>query len=203
MAKPRFHASRVEESHKKKVVSLMFDLKCPPKHASAGFSRTELLTIIVLVVILEVVSSGYNIQEASVRTKVVRALSDMRSLATAIETYSIDQKHYPAVTEQNQYPLSARLRALTTPIAYLNHLPSDMFKDQKNPVSHPSLVDTYYYDLKIVEAPGNSQGVETQWRLISAGPDRVFEYGAVVYDTTNGTKSRGDLVWTGGFGKPQ
>ncbi len=182
----------------------MFCSKRTSKRASAGFSRAELLTIIVIVVILEVLSSGYNIREASVRTKVARTQNDMRCLANAIETYSLDQKHYPVVTEQNQYPLSARLCALTTPIPYLSQLPADLFKDHKNGIFHPALVDAYYYDLQTVETLGKSLApsrlCETQWRLISAGPDRIFEYGNVIYDATNGAKSRGDIVWTNGRG---
>ncbi len=115
------------------------------------------------------------------QTPVSIAKRDLHSLATALATYEIDNKCYPVLTKNNRYPLSARLRCLTTPVAYLSELPRDPFMDPQNTV-----LDTYYYDLV---TPDN-------WRLISAGPDGIFEYAEVVFDPTNGTNSRGDIFVT-------
>jgi hypothetical protein len=184
----------------------MFFSRWTHKRGAAGAVRTEPVVFVSIVIILAFLGSEYNIQEANVRAKVARTLSDMRCLATALETYSLDQNRYPAVTDWNALPLSARLRALTTPIAYLNKLPTDVFRDHRMPVFPIGAVDAYYYDL---QQPGvldpisvNPRSKETTWRLISAGPDLFFEYGLVIYDATNGTKSRGDIVWTGGGLKP-
>ncbi|HPR99963.1 MAG TPA: hypothetical protein PLA90_00310 [Candidatus Sumerlaeota bacterium] len=139
---------------------------------------TGLITILLLMVLGRIFLNNCDLVK---RTPESIARSDLHSLAVALESYEIENNCYPVVTTENRYPLSARLRCLTTPVAYLSELPRDPFMDQRD-----TILDTYYYDLV---TPDN-------WRLISAGPDQIFEYGEVIYDGTNGTNSRGDVVLT-------
>ena len=158
-----------------------------------------------------------NFLEAEQRSQVSRAKADMRSLATAIEAYSVDTDTYPAWTsgpEGSIYgtlaapggPLAGqptfRMKAnasdpvmtLTTPIMYLTSVPSDPF----SPVGGQAF--SYWGD-------------NGRWLVWSAGPDKVYDITLEnvpkafapdntpsdllkqkTYDPTNGTVSSGD-VW--------
>ncbi len=63
-----------------------------------GFTLIELLIVVAIIAILAAIAVP-NFLEAQVRSKVSRAKSDQRSLATAIEAYFVDN---------NLYPLAAR-----------------------------------------------------------------------------------------------
>ena len=63
-----------------------------------GFTLIELLIVVAIIAILAAIAVP-NFLEAQVRSKVSRAKSDMRSYATGIESYYVDN---------NSYPVSAR-----------------------------------------------------------------------------------------------
>jgi len=60
-----------------------------------GFTLIELLIVVAIIAILAAIAVP-NFLEAQVRSKVSRAKSDQRSLATAIEAYFVDNNLYPA-----------------------------------------------------------------------------------------------------------
>jgi prepilin-type N-terminal cleavage/methylation domain-containing protein len=62
------------------------------KHA---FTLIELLIVVAIIAILAAIAVP-NFLEAQIRSKVSRAQADMRSLATAIESYRVDNNSYPA-----------------------------------------------------------------------------------------------------------
>jgi type II secretory pathway pseudopilin PulG len=177
----------------------MFSPKRFMKPVSNGLAAVELIILLAIFAILAAIAVP-NFLEAQLRAKVAQLQSDMRALATSIETYNVDFKDYPPVSEENQFPLSARLQVLTTPIAYITQLPADVFPDLKNSAFPEGAVDTYYYDREVtLTAEGDKTTSSTQgWRLVSAGPDQQFEYGKEIFDVTNGTLSRGDIMRTGG-----
>ena len=150
------------------------------------------------------------------RVRYARARSDMRSMATAIETYKLDHGSFPAYTfrpaESSDsaivtppgWPGTSTFRvsgvdSLTTPVAYLTATFPDPFASAKGA--------TFRY-----QAGGNG------WILGSFGPDRdqstggdfvwqkqleVYDSAAadpivkllpLTYDPTNGLVSNGD-VW--------
>jgi hypothetical protein len=148
------------------------------------------------------------VDEAAVRGLVSRTKNDMRSMATGIESYFVDNNRYPAMTTDTQHMQVSGISlfgqvpgprnlvpgenfSLTTPIAYLTSYFQDVFS------SNPADTFAYY-------AP-NDQG----WILFSPGPDGKFDMDWSVYDpsvaqpspdvivfsydVTNGVFSGGDI----------
>lgn len=91
-----------------------------------GFTLIELLIVVAIIAILAAIAVP-NFLEAQIRSKVSRARSDMRSYATGIEAYYIDN---------NQYPLSARA-------GRLNGLPGNVNQFLPNAPANLSQICTY------------------------------------------------------------
>jgi len=103
--------------------------------------------------------------EQSVRQAAAKAKADMRSLATALESYYIDWNAYPRTLTPY----------LTTPISYMSAIPNDPFARQPKPIQY--------------ELNGKST-----WKLWSVGPDQKDDKATLEFDPTNGTISGGDLI---------
>jgi len=96
-----------------------------------AFTLIELLIVVAIIAILAAIAVP-NFLEAQVRSKVSRAKADMRTGATAIESYATDHNSYPksnfysySFAVPSQYPSGGEgfgpaLETLTTPIAYLS-----------------------------------------------------------------------------------
>ncbi|MDX2175310.1 MAG: prepilin-type N-terminal cleavage/methylation domain-containing protein [Candidatus Sumerlaeia bacterium] len=92
-----------------------------------GFTLIELLIVVAIIAILAAIAVP-NFLEAQVRSKVSRAKADMRTIATGLEAYRVDNNRYPDVPS-SALPLppiklginySRRtLTLLSTPISYL------------------------------------------------------------------------------------
>lgn len=155
-----------------------------------GFTLIELLIVVAIIAILAAIAVP-NFLEAQTRSKVARVRSDHRSLATAIESYYVDNNEYPAMTGADATLTSAptadlqnyrtaptsvgrtfrarqtsQLLTLTTPIAYITSVFPDPFADTKG-------IGFRYYS----DGPG--------WILGSWGPDADESVG-------------GDLAWNVG-----
>lgn len=89
-----------------------------------GFTLIELLIVIAIILILIAIALP-NFLEAQIRAKVARARGDMRTMATAMETYNLDFRQYP--TDHEPDGADRGLNQLTSPIAYLASLPEDPF----------------------------------------------------------------------------
>lgn len=123
-----------------------------------GFTLIELLIVVAIIAILAAIAVP-NFLEAQVRAKVSRARSDMRSLATAVESYRVDNNKYPEGTDSatgyderiadflqplglttGYYGFRTRVGSdkyvgrdfagVTTPIAYITSIPTDPFAGQ-------------------------------------------------------------------------
>jgi prepilin-type N-terminal cleavage/methylation domain-containing protein len=93
--------------------------------STKAFTLIELLIVVAIIAILAAIAVP-NFLEAQTRSKVSRMLADMRSIATALEAYQVDNNKYPpadswALTEE-------ALRLTTTPIAYITSTPIDIFR---------------------------------------------------------------------------
>jgi prepilin-type N-terminal cleavage/methylation domain-containing protein len=102
---------------------------------------------------------------------------------------------------------------LTTPVAYMNSIPRDPFLTVPPETSDfGGLVEgdclppwTFMY---MDDQPGDCKGCKSDWTylklgqyaLTSAGPDKRYGFsqasGLIMYDPTNGTRSKGEIIYT-------
>lgn len=177
-----------------------------------AFTLIELLIVVGIIAILAAIAIP-NLLEAQTRSKIARAKSDLRTLATALEAYHTESHAYPDLIpppEDIDTGGAWLLKRLTTPIAYISSLPFDPFLPpaKPEPLMPPEGRKTYRYTAYPI--PPDPARV---WSLASNGPDlsadtmgvyRGFSptlffggdpmlSGWTLYDPTNGTLSRGDL----------
>ncbi len=107
----------------------------------SGFTLIELLIVVAIIAILAAISVP-NLLEAQNRSKVVRTISDMRSLGLAVASYSVDYNGPPrpnnhpgastgVIMIYNMHPFDPASsstwmgRMLTTPVEYISRIPGD------------------------------------------------------------------------------
>lgn len=195
-----------------------------------AFTLIELLIVVAIIAILAAIAVP-NFLEAQVRAKISRCKSDMRSMATAIEAYAVDFTKYPfssgintntmAVEYQNTQMNSVHkwlAPCVTTPIAYITTIPTDLFATSQEP---QPLARHYFYSYLEGEkhrdltpawpGPGNAFENRLQffgpWVIWGCGPDMdrtdlspaaiggpaSTDWHLGYYDPTNGTQSNGDI----------
>ena len=172
-----------------------------------AFTLIELLIVVAIIAILAAIAVP-NFLEAQVRSKVSRAMSDMRSLKTALEAYRLDNNEYITDVGGDELPNWAHL---TTPIAYITSIPLVPFPFRGyagNPFP-PGQEWTDYMWGHIGRPESQARGI--YYVMLCAGPDfdgdfywRAGEIHEIddasgpaidaVYNPTNGTKSSGDLI---------
>jgi len=206
-----------------------------------AFTLIELLIVVAIIAILAAIAVP-NFLEAQTRSKVSRFMADLRTCATGMEAYYVDANRYPpadlypaghdaSITGPNDiYALPGGAegytsRRLTTPIAYVSSLPSDIFahggdglpnahaphyiNDLMNEVLFTTPDEQYFsartraaLALGVDPTPDRYARV-VRWHMHSHGPDRDHDDFAgaagipVAYDPTNGTVSDGDIFYFG------
>jgi prepilin-type N-terminal cleavage/methylation domain-containing protein len=174
-----------------------------------GFTLIELLIVVAIIAILAAIAVP-NFLEAQVRAKVARVNSDQRSIVTALEAYRVDTNKYPPHQD-----VARDLYVLTTPVAYITSLPQDPFNYKEGNLWWASGLSYTWQDLVSIV---NEYGGGTWWGgnggfwlrqmvaqgriylLDSMGPDRHESLAndlTAVYDSTNGTRSEGDIFRVG------
>lgn len=183
----------------------------------AGFTLIELLVVVAIIAILAAIAAP-NYLESQSRAKVSREMTDMRSIASALESYGADYSAYPPHGEilangTVAYPATAGGIStvefppgypLTTPVAYISTIPEDVcMRAPRIPVERRYGYINTRQMANIFRARGwNAQADALEprnggWRLYAAapdgdkGPDTKL---TIPYDPTNGTVSNGDLV---------
>lgn len=114
--------------------------------AKHGFTLIELLIVVAIIAILAAIAVP-NFLEAQVRAKVSRCKSDLRSLATAIESYMVDNNKYPdASFSVITSVFNNRLLNCTTPVAYMTNYPLDPFRIKRTKFPDSGSPDTSTFD---------------------------------------------------------
>lgn len=176
----------------------------------SAFTLIELLIVIGIIAILALIAIP-NLLEAQTRAKVTRAKADMRTLATALESYAADSHSYPPDFDSNIYPgisspdESLTYAVLTTPVAFLTSVPRDPFRPIFSAWQRGSYFEYYGGDATpFYSTPANLevwQSHNVKWFVFSIGPDKVNDRlpanldapADYSYDPTNGTNSSGDF----------
>ena len=126
-----------------------------------AFTLIELLIVVAIIAILAAIAVP-NFLEAQVRARVSRVAADLRTLATAIESYRTDNNGYPvyaaitaptpiedpaASTGMDYFEYLSRRPGLclTTPIAYATSIPSDPFANRYAGTGPEPVVFDYAY----------------------------------------------------------
>ncbi len=192
-----------------------------------GFTLIELLIVVAIIAILAAIAVP-NFLEAQVRAKVSAAKSDMRSMATAMEAYAVDyngyflndKKHYTNLTTPVAY-MSIRPRDPFPAATYggapryeevfyegavalsgnTQYRASNFYNRMKGNTwmfeSHgPSKTDD-------TSGSGENQGISMTtsnfpWHALDDSEKSQSVALGLIYDTTNGTKSRGEIFKAGG-----
>ncbi len=170
-----------------------------------GFTLIELLIVVAIIAILAAIAVP-NFLEAQVRSKVSRAEADMRSLATALESYFVDNNHYPWPYPKDDLYATNVPNELSSPIAYISSTTNivDPFAIKPGAKSarwkrYGYIVDERYrtgeHFYGWVDLTDENELAIGKWRMDSFGPDeRSTNWpNEPSYDPTNGTVSKGDL----------
>jgi prepilin-type N-terminal cleavage/methylation domain-containing protein len=168
-----------------------------------AFTLIELLIVVAIIAILAAIAVP-NFLEAQTRSKVSRTRADMRSLATALESYAVDHNKYAFYlnSADPDYPNYNRTASsderyehkvpfsLTTPVAYITSLPNDVFERVLSEENAENTRHCYHYsnDQDFTSDPAgapNSRELFPVRYLYT----QVVQPGAATY-------ASGSVVWT-------
>ncbi|MCD6386692.1 prepilin-type N-terminal cleavage/methylation domain-containing protein [Candidatus Sumerlaeota bacterium] len=154
-----------------------------------GFTLIELLIVVAIIGILAAIAIP-NFLNASIRSKVARTKSDLRTISTALESYYVDHNKYPPDAQCGVINYLERLKHLTTPIAYITSVLEDPFANAGNitsyfssrpenpyaipPDSSGKLVRPFTYDFACRRLPDGGYESPLTWIHITRYPYSVI-----------------------------
>src|SRR5436190_20094460 len=120
------------------------------RYKRTAFTLIELLIVVAIIAILAAIAVP-NFLEAQVRSKVSRSKADIRTLATALEAYSVDNNAYPQCNSVDNCiwhtpnPAYCTIfERLSTPVAYISAgILADPFRSQYRSGAIDSQTGTY------------------------------------------------------------
>ena len=154
-----------------------------------AFTLIELLIVVAIIAILAAIAVP-NFLEAQTRSKISRVKADMRSLATALEAYAVDNNRMPILRGYLNFSVGQWNRGginnvhdLTTPVAYIT---SVNVLDPFSPPASANVVGDYYEErtgfpvslylcyvnIDLARSESGRQPINTKWVLVSYGPDK-------------------------------
>lgn len=173
---------------------------------NSGFTLIELLIVVAIIAILAAIAIP-NFLAAQTRSKVTRTQAEQKTIATALESYYVDNNEYALYNNPLDDPgdeFYVVPVGLTTPIAYITSLPRDVFNFAGG--SHGKAVHPFHYAYEpaaegevalkyegyYLQSAG--AGLSYKWVIWSHAPDIDCDEGACQYDPTNGIISNGDIA---------
>lgn len=172
-----------------------------------GFTLIELLIVVAIIAILAAIAVP-NFLEAQVRAKVSRVRSDLRSIATALESYFIDNNAYPAYTTDTTMSVNASL-TLGTGMAGTGYptfrirtnAASDLFQTLTTPLSY---ITSYFADpFSLTRGVTFAYYTDTAgWILWSLGPDSDENNGGTAIASDLGPQDAYETVYTSAIAQP-
>lgn len=161
-----------------------------------AFTLIELLIVVAIIAILAAIAVP-NLLEAQIRAKTARVKNDLRTVATALEIFAVDNGHYPLVGIEETVG-----RMLTT-------VPKDIFPTRATSGEVFSSLPYRYMNFTVAPDVIDqvAAAVAGDWAIFSVGPDmqlynnssgdeslriRIFRD----YDPTNGSVSQGNIFRT-------
>ncbi len=182
-----------------------------------GFTLIELLIVVAIIGILAAIAVP-NFLNAQVRAKLSRVESDLRSLATALTMYRVDNGRPPGDVGTPSHGWVYSYVMLTTPVSYMSNVIPDVFQAQDvlegsphHRIGGPNGPLSYDYGTEEFHGyDGNPNHGwykawrDSTWKIGSPGPDLSYVnanqgipgagwLGGVSYDSTNGLNSVGDI----------
>jgi type II secretion system protein G len=88
------------------------------QRSKGAFTLIELLIVVAIIAILAAIAVP-NFLEAQARSKMSRVKADLRSIATALESYRVDNNDYPPELPEDPGFFIEFATLLTTPVAYM------------------------------------------------------------------------------------
>lgn len=142
-----------------------------------AFTLIELLIVVAIIAILAAIAVP-NFLEAQTRARVSRAQNDLRSMSLAMESYRVDNSTY--IASYGDSPIQPHFtwragdhRLLTTPIAYLNSIPPDIFRHIAGVKDENYMLYTVAYRATGNDVTDSTVYPHTSWMTWSIGPDKL------------------------------
>jgi prepilin-type N-terminal cleavage/methylation domain-containing protein len=170
-----------------------------------GFTLIELLIVVAIIAILAAIAVP-NFLEAQTRAKVSRVRADLRSLATALESYFIDNNAYPAYTTVHLEGLHGEFMNLgadaqVLPVFKVRAAAGDEFQTLTTPISY---ITSYFNDpFAITRGLKFAYYTDTAgWITWSLGPDSDENNGGGAVASDLGPNNAYETVYTSAIAQP-
>lgn len=188
------------------------------KHGTKGFTLIELLIVVAIIGILAAIAVP-NFLNAQIRAKLARVESDMKSLATALSMYKMDNGHAPRDNFPN-HGWFYSYALLTSPVAYMSSVIPDVFQAEdvlagsadhriggpNGPLTYDYGTDVFHGYTGAARNPNHAwykAWRNSEWKIGSCGPNKKYNENwyfsgggwltGAFYDSSNGLISDGDI----------
>lgn len=196
------------------------------KRFPTAFTLIELLIVVAIIGILAAIAVP-NFLNAQTRAKVAKVRSELRSLSVALDSYRLDRNQFPWPFVNNRFGTAnhvGNVIELTTPISYIASVEMQdpfinrpFWQSYGTNLAHPTYVYVNYrgkwgmdYFSTVQEKMPNGYGMTSHgpdatdsggvhWPVyLALGTQPLRVANTLIYEGSNGLKSKGDIVRYGG-----